>query len=97
MEENAIKQKIENLIRSKSFELNLRGTIHKKYEFENVSVLNLISGDFSNGNYKFEGVSKIGVPNINGDLLYDCYNISGTVSVKEEVISMVEPINILKK
>ena len=27
-------------------ELNLKGTLHKKYGFESVSVLNLNSGDF---------------------------------------------------
>ena len=46
MEEIDIKTKIERLIRSKSFELNLKGTLHTKYGFERVSVLNLNSGDF---------------------------------------------------
>lgn len=46
MEEIDIKTKIERLIRSKSFELNLKGTLHKKYGFESVSVLNLNLGDF---------------------------------------------------
>ena len=97
MEEIDIKTKIERLIRSKSFELNLKGTLHKKYGFESVSVLNLNSGDFGNGNYKFEGVAKIGIPNTIGDLLYDCYKISGIVLIKEEYISIVEPVSILKR
>ena len=92
MDENDIKQKIEKLIRSKSFKLNF-----EEYELDDVSVLNLISGNFSNGNYKFKGVAKIGIPNEIGDLLYDCYNISGIVSIKDEIISIVEPISSLKR
>lgn len=97
MKENDIMSKIEKLIHSESFELNLKGTLHKEYRFESVSILNLNSGDFSNGNYEFEGVAKIGIPNTIGDLLYDCYKISGIVLIKEECVSIVEPVSILKK
>lgn len=97
MKEQDIKTKIERLIRSKSFELNLKGTLYKKYRFESVSVLNLNSGDFSSGNYQFEGIAQIGIPNKVDDLFYHCYSISGVAMINDESILIVEPINVYKK
>ena len=97
MEENYLMREIERSIRSNHFRINSKGTLYDEYNLTEVSILKLIPGDFSGGNYQFEGIAQIGIPNIDNDLLYHCYSIVCVAMINDKSILIVEPINIYKK
>ena len=97
MEENNLVREIERSIRSNHFRINSKGTLYDEYNLKEVSILKLIPGDFSDGNYQFEGIAQIGIPDKVNDLLYHCYSISGVAMINDESILIVEPINVYKK